>query len=383
MGERICCDFCKEQRSMIYCRSDAASLCLSCDRNIHSANSLSKRHLRTLVCEKCHCQPASVRCLEEKLSLCEDCNRSGHIPPAMSSEHKRETINCYSGCPSAAEFSKIWSFFSFGQSFCDLKEGGDEVQSQRPLSPIDCDMEDAVMTMMDSYVEQFHGSESLNPLKEKEWPSRIKECESESTHDVIYHDFDTSDLDLSLENCEGLLDESLDDPEQYFENNGMDNLFELGDSHDIECDVKHSHAEQESDGEKACSRQVPSDTSKIDQNICNPKLASTTNPHSRAGQQRESGTSDHRDCGGGFSMVIHEEYPSDNIPLPDNPFSSATRDDAVLRYKEKRKSRMFNKKIRYESRKARADVRKRVKGRFVKAGDPYDYDPLDLTARNH
>lgn len=35
--------------------------------------------------------------------------------------------------------------------------------------------------------------------------------------------------------------------------------------------------------------------------------------------------------------------------------------------------------MRYASRKARADVRKRVKGRFVKAGDAYDYDPLNQT----
>lgn len=35
----------------------------------------------------------------------------------------------------------------------------------------------------------------------------------------------------------------------------------------------------------------------------------------------------------------------------------------------------FSKQIRYASRKARADTRKRVKGRFVKAGEAYDYDP--------
>jgi len=39
----------------------------------------------------------------------------------------------------------------------------------------------------------------------------------------------------------------------------------------------------------------------------------------------------------------------------------------------------FEKKVRYASRKARADVRRRVKGRFVKAGDVYDYDPLSQT----
>ncbi|MFS7897196.1 putative transcription factor interactor and regulator Znf-B family [Helianthus anomalus] len=36
---------------MVYCKSDEAYLCLSCDQNIHSANALSKCHSRTLVCD--------------------------------------------------------------------------------------------------------------------------------------------------------------------------------------------------------------------------------------------------------------------------------------------------------------------------------------------
>lgn len=39
----------------------------------------------------------------------------------------------------------------------------------------------------------------------------------------------------------------------------------------------------------------------------------------------------------------------------------------------------FEKRVRYATRKARADVRKRVKGRFVKAGEAFDYDPLSET----
>lgn len=35
----------------------------------------------------------------------------------------------------------------------------------------------------------------------------------------------------------------------------------------------------------------------------------------------------------------------------------------------------FGKQIRYASRKARVDTRKRVNGRFVKVGEAYDYDP--------
>ncbi|KAG6661285.1 hypothetical protein CIPAW_03G163300 [Carya illinoinensis] len=52
------------------------------------------------------------------------------------------------------------------------------------------------------------------------------------------------------------------------------------------------------------------------------------------------------------------------------------REKAKMRYNEKKKSRSFGKQIRYASRKARADTRKRVRGRFVKAGEAYDYDPL-------
>lgn len=64
---------------------------------------------------------------------------------------------------------------------------------------------------------------------------------------------------------------------------------------------------------------------------------------------------------------------------PDSAALTQARNHAMLRYKEKKINRKYDKKIRYESRKARADIRKRVKGRFVKAGEAYDYDPLSVT----
>lgn len=112
---------------MVYCRSDAACLCLSCDRNVHSANALSRRHSRTLLCERCNSQPALVRCTEEKVSLCQNCDWMGHEASTSASGHKRQTLNCYSGCPSAAELSSIWSFVmdlpSAGESACEQGMG--------------------------------------------------------------------------------------------------------------------------------------------------------------------------------------------------------------------------------------------------------------------
>jgi len=86
-------------------------------------------------------------------------------------------------------------------------------------------------------------------------------------------------------------------------------------------------------------------------------------------------SSDYHECTAASSMLIN----TDSSWVPTSPDRGAlthqARDSAMLRYKEKKKTRKFDKKIRYESRKARADIRKRVKGRFVKAGQPYDYDP--------
>ena len=49
--------------------------------------------------------------------------------------------------------------------------------------------------------------------------------------------------------------------------------------------------------------------------------------------------------------------------------SLAEREARVLRYREKRKNRKFEKTIRYASRKAYAEVRPRIKGRFAKRSD--------------
>ncbi|KAL1559959.1 Zinc finger protein CONSTANS-like [Salvia divinorum] len=368
------CDFCGEQRSIIHCRSDAACLCLSCDRNIHSANALSKRHLRTLLCERCHSQPAITRCIQESTSLCQDCNWSGHASaPPSDVEHKRQMINLYSGCPSAADFSRIWSFFSVDKSISNpepdpmnLEEGGE--------SPSRCELshaEDTGMEIIAPEAQQFDGK-ALNP----------KACSPKRdpgpTQDTPCQNFYISDTELSLDDYEALFDESRDETQQFLDNGGADSFFGMHDMYDNECNVKGVTKKASSSKvetlKQNCSNQLSAESitsCKSDSNDCVPRPAQSTHSISFSGRTTECNTRDLPESGG-FSSVMMEEHQYDI------QFSSAVRDDAVLRYKEKRKFRKFDKKIRYASRKERADVRKRVKGRFVKAGDPYDYDPLDL-----
>ncbi|PKA65804.1 Protein chloroplast import apparatus 2 [Apostasia shenzhenica] len=54
------------------------------------------------------------------------------------------------------------------------------------------------------------------------------------------------------------------------------------------------------------------------------------------------------------------------------------RDASVLRYKEKRRSRLFSKRIRYEVRKVNADRRPRMKGRFVKTQEAMEEESEEL-----
>lgn len=58
--------------------------------------------------------------------------------------------------------------------------------------------------------------------------------------------------------------------------------------------------------------------------------------------------------------------------------SPAEREARVLRYREKRKNRKFEKTIRYASRKAYAEMRPRIKGRFAKRTDSKGNDGGDV-----
>ena len=102
------CEFCGVVRALVYCKSDCARLCLPCDEGVHSANYLSRRHPRSLVCDSCYSQSAVAHCLDDKMSLCQGCdwNRNG----CFGLGHRRQALNCYSGCPSLAEFSRMFPF---------------------------------------------------------------------------------------------------------------------------------------------------------------------------------------------------------------------------------------------------------------------------------
>ncbi|XP_057507275.1 zinc finger protein CONSTANS-LIKE 10-like [Actinidia eriantha] len=399
------CDFCGEQRSMVYCRSDAACLCLSCDRNVHSANALSRRHSRTLVCERCNSQPAFVRCVEERVSLCQNCDWLGHAGSNPASKHKRQTVNCYSGCPSAAELSTIWSFVSDIPSVTDSTcEKGLSSMSITDNSLTNCggplqsnDGQDASVLVEENGLKNIDKSSvwtkssSVPQLNTK--PQNVdkemglanstssKMCcpgtkaPVQHEDDGFYEDFNMDEVDLDIENYEELFGVAFNDPQQLFGNDGIGSLFGVKNLSGSDLNCQGAYATQDSSMmQPACSNAASADSmmsSKTDPNLCFGRQAHSN--LSFSGLTGESNGGDYQDCGAS-SMLLMGEPPCAESSMP-----STSRSSAVMRYKEKKKTRKFEKKVRYASRKARADVRKRVKGRFVKAGEAYDYDPLGKT----
>lgn len=74
--------------------------------------------------------------------------------------------------------------------------------------------------------------------------------------------------------------------------------------------------------------------------------------------------------------------PTDARPLPP-PAAAGTkadeRNEALVRYRHKKKNRHYEKTIRYEMRQLRASKRPRVKGRFARADDIGAVMPTELS----
>ncbi|CAH9080289.1 unnamed protein product [Cuscuta europaea] len=107
-GGSVPCDYCTERAAVLHCRADAAKLCLLCDQHVHSANALSRKHVRSQICDGCGSEPVSVRCSTESLVLCQECDWDAHGSCDVSAAHDRDSVEGFSGCPLAMDLAGIW-----------------------------------------------------------------------------------------------------------------------------------------------------------------------------------------------------------------------------------------------------------------------------------
>ncbi|KAL7198887.1 hypothetical protein ACSBR2_021222 [Camellia fascicularis] len=364
------CDFCGEAKALLYCRADSAKLCFSCDQQVHSTNQLFTKHTRSLLCDSCDSTPASILCSTENLVLCQNCDWEIHSK-SLSSIHQRRPLEGFHGCPSVNELLSVLGFEDSSKKdlFCDDdlvdgcggfgKEGlGDDGFSDLLVWETPCivSIDDLIVSNSSQHCFQAMGVPPL-PKNRKAACGKYKEeilrqlrkmAKSESNFD----DYGRGDDIEPLMQFQSLV------PEQDLQPGNMYAGFEHGT--DLST-VPHYEARA-----FWCGNNVEL----ANQGLRPSKLQASYIEESCLVPEKDSdigGSASHANCGPEVESQHHGTEALHVLPkVTIRELTSQERDFAISRYKEKKKTRRYDKHVRYESRRIRAEKRTRIKGRFAK-----------------
>lgn len=310
------CDSCKSATATLFCRADSAFLCLGCDSKVHAANKLASRHARVWVCEVCEQAPAHVTCKADAAALCITCDRDIHSANPLARRHERAPVTPFYdpvhsvGVPSGAAINFLNDRY-FSDADADADVSREEAEAASWLLP--------------------------NPSN----PKAVESPDLNSGEYVFPEMEPCLDLDFGPE------------------------------------DPKEEAQEQNSSGTDGVvpvqrkSAQIPSlNDHYYDMELTGSKNFAYGYNGSQCLSQSVSSSSmevgvvpDGNAISNGYSKTM---MGSENQTVQ---ISAADREARVLRYREKRKNRKFEKTIRYASRKAYAETRPRIKGRFAKRSE--------------
>ncbi|KAL3368717.1 hypothetical protein AABB24_009512 [Solanum stoloniferum] len=449
-GESRPCDFCNQQIAVLYCRADTAKLCLFCDQLVHSANALSKKHLRSQICDNCGSEPVSIRCDTDKLVLCQECDWDAHGSCAVSGAHDRSPVEGFSGCPSASDLASAWgldidskklhqqhtvleypswmskeappppsvllqdlmvpsanssAIYSTKQTPACGKQK--QVIFKQLIELFKRDLADGVGAGAEDLVPKIPNATSdwqgnvnmlvmdgVNQKLEQQQPQNVPFTFSIMPHNPI-------DSDQMVERNILWRGNSFDQNTQIWDFN-LGQLRSHEQSSSLEADYSESDMAymMKSYGELIKGTSLATSKglglSGINCSLAHDDMtAFSNNSNNRAASQgpatsesnnlpriktsSDSGYVKPKCCGVSTdlnfmdqSIVVGGDNTGEETLKADMELLAKNRGNAMQRYKEKKKIRRYDKHIRYESRKARADTRKRVKGRFVKANESPD-----------
>lgn len=378
------CDSCLRRRARWFCAADDAFLCHGCDNLVHSANLLASRH------ERVRLQTASA-----KVTTTAQAWHSGFTRKARTPRHnKNSSIQ--------QQQQRLKEKVLFNTSFLPLvpELGGDEEQGQELLVDIDeadeeqllCrvpvfdvspfDLEtctvknDAVdfeeMCDLDSFCEfdvdlaEFAANvESLLGVGSSE----IQENSSGQVFDYKQE----NEMDASKNEMLKVKDEELDDLESVFDMTS-DEVFHWNIDHN---DVSLAQQEKEfmpfSNSSVGYSESVITKEETKRERFLRLNYEEVITEWSRQGSPSPWTTANppkfNCDDDSWQNLLGSSGVDGEVRSLRGQLMGSGGdggREARVSRYREKRRTRLFAKKIRYEVRKLNAEKRPRMKGRFVK-----------------
>ncbi|XP_030507083.1 zinc finger protein CONSTANS-LIKE 13 isoform X1 [Cannabis sativa] len=361
---RRICDYCNDATALLYCRADSAKLCFTCDREVHGTNQLFTKHSRSQLCDACHDSPASIFCSSESSVLCQNCDWERHNP-SLSSVHDRRPLEGFNGCPSVTDLLGILGFDDFDKKSLISNEERDGSSGFQPDDFLDLSLWDtpSIVSLDDFIVSgSSHNFQAMGipPLPK----NRNAVC-GQYKEEVIAQlqklakiepntNFDNGDTTKFLNSFKSLVPEQSVQPGRACIDNAGAEPVTVPTYETPSCQWTIDGGET------------------ADQKVLVDKSFSSHLKRSYKDFEKHSEIDDtwcHVNDDG------HNEQPqhpmnsrafSDFQKVPSYELTSQEREGAISRYKEKRKTRRYEKCIRYESRKVRAENRIRIKGRFAK-----------------
>ncbi|GAB4828027.1 Zinc finger protein CONSTANS-like [Ancistrocladus abbreviatus] len=333
------CDTCRSAPCTVYCRADLAYLCTGCDARIHAANQVASRHERVWVCEACECAPAAFLCKADAASLCATCDTDVHTANPLARRHHRVPILPIAGC-------------LYGPPATD--SGG------RMMGPPG-DVDDGFLAP--------NGDETINKEDEDEAASwlllnPVKNNHHQSNNGYLLGGEVDEYLDLVEYNSgsDNQFAEQYDQQQEYnapLKSYGGDRVvpIQCGEGKD---NLQHQQQHNIHLGMDYDSKSGYSYSTSMSHSVSVSSLEVGVVPEST---MSEVSMSHPRPPKGTIDLF---SGPSLQMPAQLTPMDREAR---VLRYREKKKTRKFEKTIRYASRKAYAETRPRIKGRFAKRSD--------------
>ncbi|KAL5148861.1 Zinc finger protein CONSTANS-LIKE 2 [Glycine soja] len=317
------CDTCRSAPCVLYCHADSAYLCSSCDARVHAANRVASRHERVWVCEACERAPAAFLCKADAASLCSSCDADIHSANPLASRHHRVPILPISGSLfGEPEHERVYAFVNEVEAEEEEEEvfdEYDEVEAASWLLP---------HPMKNDKIDENGGDKGF--LFGDEYFDNLVDCNSCGHNNNQFSNvYDQHQQNYSNTVPQNYAVVPVQVPQH----------FQPG------LDFDSSKAGFSYDGSLSQSVSVSS----MDVGVV---LESTISDISMSHSKSPIGTTD--------------LFPP--LPMPSH-LTPMDREARVLRYREKKKTRKFEKKIRYASRKAYAETRPRIKGRFAKRTD--------------
>ncbi|MQM22365.1 hypothetical protein Taro_055415 [Colocasia esculenta] len=321
------CDSCRAAASAVYCRADSAYLCPGCDARVHAANWVASRHERVWVCEACELAPAALTCKADAASLCAACDARIHSANPLASRHCRLPISPISAVGAADRLRGASPLLGhrhlLGRKAAEEDEDGeDEVSSWLLLNPVKTGSQNSTGNngfLFGGEVDEYLDLVEYNSGGEN--PNQDNHGKQEGSDSIV-----------PVEQC--------------FE--GHDQLIQQQQDYLTELD------QYEASNSKAGFNYASSLTHSVSFSSLD---TSTTVPDAAIG---DTGNTHWRPQKGTIDL-----FGGSALQMP-APFPVMDREARVHRYREKRKTRKFEKTIRYASRKAYAETRPRIKGRFAK-----------------